>query len=207
MQRYAPVPGAPELGPLTWNPGDYAYRFTWQQPDDSTDLVVMRNVDDPTSCVPAYDENSADYAYNVVGDSWQVSGYAAEECLTFFTVTRWGTVSPARTVHAEVPAPPVTPDVGPITTDPDTGTATATVTLPDDTYRIGIEVLPGGCPSEAPAGMGWWDGYQGDTDRWVFYPEAPEAGGANCAMFTALDDTFPDLHGPVVMRSFSVPVP
>ena len=144
----SPTPAAPELGPLAWEPDEQGYRFTWQQPDEATSLVLMRDYDDPTSCVTTYDEDSADYVYNVEGSSWQVPGYAAEECLTFFAVTDWGTVSPARSVHAEVPAPAVTPTVGTVAPDPDNPwAATATVTLPDDTYRLGIEVLPGACPA------------------------------------------------------------
>ena len=204
----APTAGAPDIGALTWYPDDYSYRFTWQQPDPSTDLQVMRSYDDPTACVTTYDETSADYVSNVEGNTWQVSGYAIEECLTFFAVTSWGTASPGRSVRVEVPSPDVTPVVGPVATDPaNPSAATATVTLPHDAYRIGIEVVAGSCPDRAPVDAAWWDGWDAGSDRWVFLPESPEAGGDNCALFTAVDPAHEGLHGPVVMRPFSVPAP
>lgn len=203
LQRYAPVPAAPVIENLLYVEEGGTYRFTWHQPK-GTRLVLMRDADDPTQCVTTYDANLADYPSEVDVDTWEVWPYQATECLTFFAVTEWDTVSPPTSAHVGVPAPDVTPTVGPVTANPDDPfTARATATLPDDTYRLGIEVVAGDCPAVPPGDAGWWDGWESEPGVWTFYPEHPDNGGPNCAMFTALDDLH-GTHGPVVMRPFAV---
>lgn len=80
------------------------------------------------------------------------------------------------------------------------------MTLSDDSYTVGVEVLPGSCPETAPDGLWYAHGWEAEPDAFEFYPEAQS--GPNCALFTALDESYyfysPPVHGPVVMREFQV---
>lgn len=100
MQRYAPLPDAPQLGPLVWNADDYGYRFTWDAPAD-TWLYVMRG--EPGDCPTTYDEQVAEYVSDGSGQQQRVYAAAGAECLSFFVVTEWDTVSPATAVEVAVP--------------------------------------------------------------------------------------------------------
>ena len=168
----------------------------------------MRDVDNPTQCVTTYDEDSAEFLSPWEDNELDVFPYDVAECLTFFLVTDWGTVSGPTSVEVEIPAPDATPTVGPVTAVPDFGYATATATLPDDTYRLGIEVEAGQCPAEPAADAYWYDGFETgeQPNEFAFYPESFDVGASNCVMFTAIDDTWGQ-HGPVVMRPFEVPAP
>ena len=130
---------------------------------------------------------------------WHVWPYHPDECLAFFVVTDWGTVSPATTVVVSVPAPTVQPTVGTVTADPDIdGYFRVTASLPDAAHHLGIEVRPGTCPAVPPQDATYWDAWEISTDRWQL---PAEQEGANCAMVAALDQW--DRHGPVVMRPFT----
>ncbi len=200
LERWAPVPDAPVVGSPTWVPADGWFRVSWTPPDDSTHLEVVRSSDDPSICPSSYDEDYADRPYEDGPNRWLVWAGSARECVTFFAVSSWGSVSPGTQVVLQVPAPAVTPTVGSIRYDSDAGVATVPASLADDSYQLGVEVIGGPCPGTPPADAGWSDGYEGEPGIWTVYPESQ---GDQCAMFAALDGF--GQHGPVVSRTFTVP--
>ena len=198
VDRWAPVPATPVLGPLSWSATERQYRFTWTAPA-GTHLEVLHGLDaTPTTCRSTYNQTISETPYLDAG-VWHVTPWAPEECLAFFAVTDWGTVSPARDVQVTVPLPAVRPTVGTVTADPDApGAFLAGATLPDTTYSVGIEVRPGTCPATAPGDATYFDGWEIAPGVYQFYNEQD---GDNCAMFAALDGW--SRPGPVVMRPFT----
>ena len=199
VARWAPVPAAPSIGTPTWSQADQAFRLTWTPPDSGTHLEVLHGQDaDPTVCRSTYNQNDTDWPWKD-GGYWLVSPWAPEECLAVYAVTDWGTVSPATKVTVTIPLPTVTPTVGTVRPDPDfAGAFLVAASLPDGSYQLGIEVLPGSCPATVPADAGFFDGWDIGAGTWQFWAEQ---SGTNCAVVAALDSW--GRHGPVVMRSFT----
>ncbi len=199
VARWAPVPAAPSIGTPTWSIADQAFRLTWTPPDGGTHLEVLHGqVANPTVCRSTYNQLDTDWPYKVAG-FWLVYPTAPVDCLAVYAVTDWGTVSPATKVTVSVPPPTVTPTVGTVVADPDfAGAFLVSASLPDNIYRLGIEVLPGSCPATVPADSLFWDGWDIGSGTWQFWAEQP---GANCAVVAALDTW--DRPGPVVLKSFS----
>lgn len=199
LERWAPIPDAPVLGEIVWDPDQQAYRLTWDAPDDVT-LVVQRNELDPETCLTAYDEGAAQQLFPDAGGGYWLSARAARECLTFFAVSEWHASAPTTALVA-VPAPTETPAVGQVEPGVDGYAPTVTASLADDRYALRVEILAGPCPAAVPADLQWFDGWQFAPDRWEL---PPEASGLNCALFTAMDESvWFVLHGPVVMREFT----
>jgi hypothetical protein len=208
LERHAPVPQPPD-GTLVWSSDDGMYRYTWSAPRGTS--LRYRSFVAPEECVTTYDEDTAEWPSRD-GDDWFVHAVGPQQCLVLFAVSEWGTVSTPTVLDARVPAPDVVPTVGPVSPAPeDPSAATATVSLPDDRYEVGIEVVAGSCPAGPPPDAQWQDGWESfdEPGRWVFYTENWDDTGPQCAMFAAVDRTFwgRPLHGPVVMRPFSVPAP
>jgi hypothetical protein len=202
VARYAPVPAAPVVGAPAWDPTSYGFHLGWTPPDELTTLLAMRNDDNPASCPTTYDPEAAEGLYSESPGSWFVSTYHATQCVSLFAVTDWGTVSAGTQVVLQVPPPSVTPTVSAVSPPTDEEpAASATVTLaysPD--YRLGVEVVPGACPSSPPSDAEWWDGWEDweTPGRWLFYPAS---SGQQCALFAAIDGF--GQHGPVVGRTFT----
>ena len=209
VRRLAPARG-PDSGPLGTTAGrprgfdpdlerrDLEHRLTWDAPAD-TELMMMRNGDDPLDCPDAVDPSLAESGWKVGGNRWAFSARAPRECVVFFAVTAWGTLSPGTEAMLVVPAPAVTPTVGAITPDPDyDATFRVDIDLPlDDFYRLGVEVVAGRCPAAPPAEAGWYDGWEVETGTYQIY--AADAG-ANCLLVAAIDNF--GQPGPVVARAF-----
>ena len=199
VARWAPVPAAPAIGTPTWSSTDQAFRLTWTPPDSGTHLEVLHGQSgNPTVCRSTYNQNDTSWPWEQAG-FWLVYPWAPVDCLAVFAVTDWGTVSPATNVTVTVPLPGVSPTVGTVRADPDVdGAFLVSASLPDQSYRLGIEVVAGSCPAAVPAGATFWDGWDIGAGNWQLYPEQT---GTNCAIVAALDNW--DRHGPVVMKPFT----
>lgn len=199
VARWAPVPAAPLIGTPTWSVTDQAFRVTWTPPNSGTHLEVLHGQSgNPTVCRSTYNQNDTVWPWKQ-GGFWIVSPWDPVDCLAFYAVTDWGTVSPATKVTVTVPLPAVTPTVGTVRADPDfSGAFLVDASLPDQTYRLGIEVVPGSCPATVPGSATFWDGWDIGAGTWQFYAEQT---GTNCAIVAALDNW--DRQGPVVMKQFS----
>lgn len=198
LQRWAPTPATPAVTYLAWDKTEQAHRFGWVK-QKGTELAVIRNPDDPATCPASYGDGWADLVYPDSDGNYSVYAYEAQECLSFFAVNEFKTSTPVN-LNVSVPAPTITPTVGPLVIG-EWGEVRATVTLSDNSYGVGIEVLPVSCPDIVPDGLEWNDSWRVDADDYEFYPEAES--GPNCALFTAIDYSFSGgLHGPVVMREF-----
>jgi hypothetical protein len=203
-------PAAPTPGPLVWDPDSYGFQFTWTPPDTFTSLRAMRNFDDPDTCPTTYDEDQADWlGQDYDTGKWLLNAYGTSECVSLFAVTSWGTVSDRKQITTQVPPPTVTPAVGasivPYANDPAAGSTTAS--LASNAHSLGIEVLPGTCPTVVPNDLDWWDGnVDWDTPNlWYFYPEPWGSTTQQCALFAAVDGF--GQHGPVVKRQFTLAAP
>lgn len=197
------IPGVatpPVIGAPVWVPAEGSFRVSWTPPDDNTHLEVVRSSDDPGTCPSSYEPGSSDWPYEEGPGRWLVWSNYARECVTFFAVTSWGSVSPGTQVVLQVPPPTVTPTVGNLTYQADSGSATVSASLAGDQYELRVEVLPGNCPAQPPTDAGWWDGYESSPGTWTIYPESQ---GLQCVLFAALDGF--GQHGPVVARTFTAP--
>lgn len=200
MDRWAPVPEAPDVGNPVWVPAEGSFRVSWRPPNAATHLEVVRPFDDPTTCPTSYQDGYAEPLYEETPGRWLVSASAAQECVLFVAVASWGSVSPGTEAVLQVPAPTVSPTVGSVTVDELYGSATVPARLSGNQYQLGVEVLPGPCPAEPPADIGWWDGYENRPGVWTVYPESE---GLQCVLFAALD--WFGQHGPLVTRTFTLP--
>ena len=203
------TPAAPTVGPRTWDAQEGAFRLSWSAPDQYTSLMAMRNHDDPSVCPVTYDVSRAEPLYNEEpGAPYLLYATAGRECISLFAETAWGSVSAPTQITTQVPAPTVTPTVGPVgpyAGDP-SWAASANIALPSSPhYSLGIEVTQGACPAQPSPSAEWIDGFE-DWDqpgRWYWYPEPYDDTGVQCVMFAAVDNY--GQPGPVVSRSFAVP--
>ena len=201
-ERWAPLPASPAVSQLAWRAADGGYRLTWHAPE-GTDLVAMRNWDEPGTCLSTYDEDDAEYVDHVSGDTWQLSAVAPEECLTFFAVTEWDTVSAIGT-QREVTAPkPPDPVLGPRTWDAQAGAFRFTWTEPDGYTWLRMMRNwddPQQCLTTFDDDVADWPGDEGDGTL-LLYPNA----ASECVVFFA-QTSWGTVSGPVQVTT-TVPPP
>ncbi len=194
LERYAPVPDAPVVT-ATWRRADESFALRWT-PSPGVVLLAQAG-DEPGSCPGAFaDDRARELREESPGRS---SFYpdAADTCVAFYASNGVRT-SAAQVLHLVIPPPTATPVVGEIRYDGDQGGWVVEATL-DSGDRLGIEVVAGACPAQAPTDAAFWDYSDLGDDRYFLWEEDT---GPNCALVAAVDGY--GGHGPVVMRPFTV---
>lgn len=190
LARFAPVPAAPALAP-TWHGAHGGWHVSWSAPWPGARLEVMRNQDQPEVCVTTYDEWEADSLEEHGAGTWLLDARAPEECVTFFVVTDWGTISPAaqRTLQVAAGGTPAAPSVGPRTWDAAGSQFTFSWTnRPDDFTSLRAMRAPYDDPTECRTGYDEDEAdyvYQDyDTGKWQLYANH----ATECVVFYAVTD-------------------
>jgi hypothetical protein len=132
LPRYRPVPGTPAVGTPTFHAAHGGWHVAWTPPWPGAHLEAVRNPADPEVCLTDYDMWEAETLEAHGAGTYLLEARAPEECVTFYVLTDWNTMSPAaqRTLSVPAGATPSAPAIGPLTWNVDDGQFTSTWTPP-----------------------------------------------------------------------------
>lgn len=190
LPRYAPVPAAPDVGTPTFHSAHGGWHVAWSPPLPNTWLEAIRNPDAPGTCITTWDQYDGEFLDAHGAGTRLLAARAPVECVTFFVVTGWGTVSPGTSRTLTVPAAgtPAAPAVGPRTWDPSGSRFTFSWTAPDQYTTLRAMRAPYEDPTTCPVGYSDDDAdyvdYDPDIVKWAVYANR----ASECLVLYAVTD-------------------